>query len=128
LLAEIRVPGVAVLADHHVMRLDGRARQLVFGVDDLGAAALWARQGLELVFPGGAFAEIDGAEELGEPGARRRERLAALLEEPRGPRRGRRGAPSPPAAAGAAACSGWHSRPCAAGSASRTPPCHRRTS
>src|SRR5262249_22660552 len=61
----------------------GRARQLVFGVDDLGGAALRTRQRLELVFPGGAFAEIDAAQELGQPGARGRERFAALLEQPR---------------------------------------------
>ena len=81
---------VAVHHDH-VVRLDGRARQIVFGDDDVGAAALHARQGLELVLMLRGRAQIDAgevlrhlAEALGIGGARlihaplRLDRLAHL--------------------------------------------------
>jgi hypothetical protein len=45
LLAEARIPGDAVAIDHHVMRLDGLTRQVVFGDDDAGVAALGTGQG-----------------------------------------------------------------------------------
>ncbi len=69
LLAEIRVPDGAV--DHdHVMRLDGLRGRSYSVMIDIGAAALDPRQGLELVAPGVALAQIDGGEEfrrLAEP-------------------------------------------------------------
>ena len=90
LLAEVRVPGFAV-HDDHVVRLDGRARQIVFRNDDVGAATLDPRQGLELELVLHARAQIDGgkilghlAEALGIGGARlvhpplRLDRLADL--------------------------------------------------
>jgi hypothetical protein len=46
LLAEIRIPGHAVGADDHVVRLDLGVWQLVFGDDDMGAASLHPRQRL----------------------------------------------------------------------------------
>ena len=64
LLAEIRVPGLAV-HDDHVVRLDGGARQIVFRNDDVGAATLDPRQGLELELVFHARAQIDGGEILG---------------------------------------------------------------
>ena len=65
LLAEARVPGDAVLIEHDVVRRDGLARQIVFGIDHLGRAALRARQRLQLVLPLPIAAEIDVAEVLG---------------------------------------------------------------
>jgi len=64
LLAEIRVPGLAV-HDDHVVRLDGGARQIVFRNDDVGAATLDPRQGLELELVFHARAQIDFGEILG---------------------------------------------------------------
>ena len=39
LAAEVAVPDDAVGIDHHVVRLDGLLRQIVFGDDHLGAGA-----------------------------------------------------------------------------------------
>ena len=64
LLAEIRVPGLAV-DDDHVMRLDGRARQVIFRDDHIGAATFYPRQGLELELVLRARAQIDRGEILG---------------------------------------------------------------
>src|SRR4029079_13068785 len=51
LLAEARSPGDAVGIDDDVMRLDGLARQIIFGDDHAGAAAFRARQRVECVVP-----------------------------------------------------------------------------
>ena len=48
--AEVRVPGLAVGIDDDVMRHRFFARQIVFGDDDMGGAALRPRQRLELIF------------------------------------------------------------------------------
>ena len=65
LLAEARIPGDAVGIDDDVMRLDGLARQIIFGDDHAGAAAFRARQRLERVVPLRARAQIDAAEKVG---------------------------------------------------------------
>ena len=59
LLAEVRVPGDAVLIDDHVVRLDGLARQVVFGDDHAGGAAARTRQRLERIVPLRLRAQID---------------------------------------------------------------------
>src|SRR5262249_39728533 len=48
LSAEVAVPDDAVRVRQHVMRLDGRVWQVVFGDDHAGPAALHARHDLEL--------------------------------------------------------------------------------
>ena len=46
------------------MRLDGRARQVIFGVNDLRRLALGARERLEGIVPGRGLAQIDAGEEF----------------------------------------------------------------
>src|SRR5213075_71073 len=48
LLAETRVPRDALCIDDHVVRLDGLARQVVFGIDDARRAPARPRKGLQL--------------------------------------------------------------------------------
>ena len=81
LLAEIRVPGDAVRIDHHVVRLDGRARQVPLGDDDAGRAPGRARQGLERELPGVALVQIDGGEVFGALAESALARIAALFEQ-----------------------------------------------
>ena len=76
LRGEIRVPDDAVLIDDHVMRLRFLPRQVVFRIDDVGGAALRARQRLELVVARLGLAQVD----LGEP---IRRRLHFLLRDRR---------------------------------------------
>ena len=64
-LAEIRVPDVALVIEHHVVRLDQRIRQIVFGDDDMGGFAGEPRQGLERIVPGVLLAQIDAGEPFG---------------------------------------------------------------
>src|SRR5262249_11347348 len=61
LLAEARVPGIPLVIDDDIVRLDRFARQVVLGIDDAGGAAGRSRERLELVGPlaGLARAEID---------------------------------------------------------------------
>ena len=51
LLAEARIPGDAVSIDDDVVRLDGVARQIVFGVDDAGGAAARPWKWIEVEAP-----------------------------------------------------------------------------
>src|SRR5215813_3561986 len=64
-LAEVRVPGIAVVIEHHVMRLDVRTRQVVFGDNDSGRLAREPRQSLERKFPGLLLVEVNAGEPLG---------------------------------------------------------------
>ncbi len=66
--AEIRVPDLTVAIDHHVVRFDGFARQIVFGDDEMRAAPGGPRQGVQRVAALRPVAEIDA----GEPFRRRR--------------------------------------------------------
>jgi len=81
LLAEVGVPDVAVLADDDVMRLDRVARQIVFGDDHLGGPPGGARQGLERIFPGRVFAQVDRGHEFGALFLGFIAGVAALLEQ-----------------------------------------------
>ena len=64
-LAEIRVPDVAFVIEHDVVRLDQLVRHVVFGDDDVSGFAGQARQRLERPAPGVLRAEIDAGEPLG---------------------------------------------------------------
>ncbi len=64
LLAEVRVPGHAVLIDDHVMGLDGFARQVVFRIDHAGGAAARTGHGLEREAPLRLRAQIDGRQKV----------------------------------------------------------------
>ncbi len=84
LLAEVGVPDVAVLADDHVVGLDGIARQIVFGDDHLGGPPGRPRQCLERVSPGGGFAQIDRGQKFGAILLGLVACIAAFLEQPFG--------------------------------------------
>ena len=58
ILDEIGIPDIALRVGAHVVRRDGLARQVVFGDDDVGGAALGPRQGLQRVRPGRPAAQI----------------------------------------------------------------------
>ncbi len=62
-LAEVGIPGVAVLIEDDVMRLDLPLRQVVFGDDHARRLAGQPRQGFQLPIPLIALAQVD----VGEP-------------------------------------------------------------
>ena len=64
LRAEVGVPGIAVGIDDDVMRIGVLPRQVVFGDDHAGGAALRPRQRLELVFLGLRIGQADVDQEL----------------------------------------------------------------
>ena len=66
ILDEIRIPDMALRIGAHVVRRDGLTRQIVFGDDDVGGAALGPRQGLQLIGPGRSAAQIDRGQIGGE--------------------------------------------------------------
>jgi hypothetical protein len=82
LLAEIRVPSDAVLIDDHVMRLDRRARQIVFGDDDAGRPPGRARQRLEREFPRISLVEVNRGEVVGALAEGALAGIATLFQQP----------------------------------------------
>jgi len=64
LVAEIGVPGHALLIEDDVVRHRIRARQVVFGDHDLGRAALETRQRLERILPLRCAAQVDRCKEF----------------------------------------------------------------
>ena len=63
-MAEIGIPDHPVAIDDDVVRHRPFARQVVFGDDHLGGAALGARQGLERIFDRLGIAEADAGQKL----------------------------------------------------------------
>jgi hypothetical protein len=68
LLAKTRIPDFAGLGDDHVVRLQQRARQPVFGVDHPGGVSTRRGKGFQRVGPGGAVVQIDLRQELAHLG------------------------------------------------------------
>ncbi len=64
-LAEIRIPDRALGVDEDVVRLGGRARQIVLGDDDARRTPGGTRQGFERVLPLRDLAEVDAGEVFG---------------------------------------------------------------
>src|SRR5262249_60773947 len=61
-LAEIGIPDRALRVDDDVVRLGGRARQIVLGDDDAGRTPGGTRQGFERIFPLSDLAGVDAGE------------------------------------------------------------------
>jgi len=57
-ICEVGVPGVALAIEHHVVRLDQRIRQVVFGDDDARGICLEPRLGLQRKSPGLLLAQV----------------------------------------------------------------------
>ena len=66
ILDEIRIPDIALRVGAHVMRRNCFSRQVVFGDDDVGGAALRPRQRPQFVSPSRSRAQIDRRQIGGE--------------------------------------------------------------